>query len=61
VSQFEYRFGYAIGADSALKHYTHNLATHWLRGQRAILAKIFLIGFARFWVTKGYDICHNKE
>ena len=36
VSQFEYRFGYAIGADRALKHYTHNLSTHWLRGQRVI-------------------------
>jgi len=36
VSQFEYRFGYAIGADRALKHHTHNLATHWLGGQRAI-------------------------
>jgi len=36
VSHFEYRFGYAIGADRALKHYRHNLTTHWLRGQRAI-------------------------
>jgi len=36
VSQFEYRRGDAIGADRALKHYTHNLATHWLRGQWAI-------------------------
>jgi len=36
VSQFEYRFGYAIGADRALTHYKHNLSTHWLRGQRAI-------------------------
>jgi len=36
VTQFEYRFGYAIGAERALKHYTHNLSTHWLRGQRAI-------------------------
>jgi len=35
VSQFEYRFGYAIGADRALKQYRHNLSTHWLRGQRA--------------------------
>jgi len=36
VTQFETRFGYAIGADRALRHYTHNLSTHWLRGQRAI-------------------------
>jgi len=36
VSQFEYRFGYAIGAERALKHYIHNLSTHWLRGQRTI-------------------------
>jgi len=36
VSQFECRFGYAVGKDRTLKHYTHNLSTHWLRGQRAI-------------------------
>jgi len=35
-SQFEHRFGYAIGAVRALKHYTHNLSKYWLRGQRAI-------------------------
>jgi len=36
VSQFELRFGYAIGADRVLKHYRHHLSTHRLKCQRAI-------------------------
>jgi len=36
VCQFEQRFGIAIGAEAALKRYSHNLTTHWLRGKRSI-------------------------
>jgi len=36
VCQFEQRFGIAIGAAAALKLFSHNLATQWLRGKRTI-------------------------
>ena len=36
VSQFEDRFGYAIGTERVLKQYRHSLSTNWLRGHRAI-------------------------